>query len=184
MSTNKKLILAVVALSVALCCVVGGTLAYLRTETESVVNTFTYGDINITLEESENLDLKMVPGNVIRKDPIVTVKPGSEACYLFVKVEATDDVVDYLTYSVASSWTELPGVAGVYYIQVSAENAQNGIAYSILTDNQVVVKNTVTKEMMEAVKADTDLVKLTFTAYAVQSDNVENVVAAWAIANS
>ena len=53
---------------------VGGTLAWLTDTTTPVTNTFTVGDINITLAESENLNLKMVPGNTITKDPKVTVK--------------------------------------------------------------------------------------------------------------
>ena len=184
MTTTKKLIIAVVALSVALCCAVGGTLAWLLDVTDPVTNTFTYGDINITLTESEDLDLKMVPGNTIDKDPVVTVLPDSEACYLFVKIEASAAVANYLDYDVDSAWKELSGVAGVYYMEVDAANATAGKAYSVLANDQVTVLESVTKEMMEAVRADADLVQLTFTAYAVQSDNVDSAAEAWAIANS
>ena len=55
--------------------------------------------------------------------------------------------------------------------------------FPVLKNNQVTVKTTVTKAMMEAVKADAELVKLTFTAYAVQKENVADVATACAIAN-
>ena len=80
----KKKVLSIVAVVLVLCCAIGGTLAWLTDRTNPVVNTFTVGDINIELKESENLNLKMVPGNTIAKDPKVTVKADSEACYLFV----------------------------------------------------------------------------------------------------
>ena len=83
----KKALFIMLSAALIVCATVAGTLAWLTDKTEPVVNTFTVGDINITLTESENLDLKMVPGQTITKDPKVTVKDGSEACWLFVKVE-------------------------------------------------------------------------------------------------
>ena len=55
---KKKILLAsIIALSLALLVAVGGTIAYLFTDTQDVVNTFTYGDINITLqEEASDID--------------------------------------------------------------------------------------------------------------------------------
>ena len=86
MTTVKKLVIAIVALSVILCCAIGGTLAYLWDKTTTVTNTFTYGDINITLAETTS-EYKMIPGKTIAKDPYITVDSDSEACYLFLKVE-------------------------------------------------------------------------------------------------
>lgn len=181
MKNTKKLIVAIVALTVLLCCTVGGTLAWLYDVSDTVTNTFTYGDINITLAETEGLDLQMIPGNTITKDPVVTVKAGSEACYLFVKIEQTEKLSDYLSYEVAEGWTVLSGVPGVYYRTV--ESAATAATFPILQGNQVTVKTTVTKAMMEAVQNDVDLVKLSFTAYAVQKENVDDAGTAWNIAN-
>ena len=47
---SKKVLLMVISLGLVICSVIGGTLAWLITKTEPVINTFTYGDINITLE--------------------------------------------------------------------------------------------------------------------------------------
>ena len=120
---------------------VGGTLAWLTATSGPVVNTFTVGDINITLTETTT-DYKMVPGNTINKDPKVTVKAGSEACWLFVKIEKSTNLDSFITYSVANGWTALDGVDGVYYREVSATTADT--EFPVLANDRVTVKNTVT----------------------------------------
>lgn len=157
------------------CATVAGTLAWLTDKTEPVVNTFTVGDINITLTESENLDLKMVPGQSIKKDPKVTVKAGSEACWLFVKVEKSGNFDDFMTFEMADGWIALSGYAGVYYRNVDATNADTG--FDVLKDNKVMVLDTVTKTMLEG--AETNAPTLTFTAYAVQKDGINDATTAW-----
>ena len=86
-SVSGRLFVLMLALVLVLGCAVGGTVAWLVAKTDPVVNTFTYGDINITLTETTGDDYKIIPGVDIGKDPKVTVKAGSEACWLFVKVE-------------------------------------------------------------------------------------------------
>lgn len=184
-----KKVLSIVAIALVLCFVVGGTLAWLKAETTPVVNTFTVGDINIDLDETTGNNYKMVPGNTLSKDPKVTVKGGSEACWLFVKIEKSANYDTYLEdYAVASGWTALTGVDGVYYREVSASAADQ--EFYVLagkdgyTNGYVTVKDSVTKAEMEALKVDgAQLPTLTFTAYAVQKDNVASAAAAWAIAN-
>ena len=164
---KKKSLALVLALAMIVVCVVGGTLAWLTDKTAPVTNTFTHGDINITLAESENLDLKMIPGYTIAKDPKVTVKAGSEKCYLFVKVDKSANFDTFMTYDMAAGWTALTGVNGVYYRVV--DTADMGTAYSVLANDKVTVRDTVTKADMNALKAD-DAIQptLTFTAYACQ----------------
>lgn len=173
---KKKATIAVTALLLVLCFAIGGTLAWLKAETKPVVNTFTYGDINIDLSESENLNLKMIPGNDITKDPKVTVEANSEACWLFVKVEKSDNYADYLAnYTIADGWNELDGVAGVYYREVDAATAKDGTSYQVLKGDKVTVLDKVTKSMMEDIKNSTKTQPtLTFTAYAVQLDGFNN----------
>lgn len=176
---KKKTLAIALAVVLVLCCAVGGTLAWLSDKTDPVTNTFTAGDINIDLTETTN-NYKMVPGNTIAKDPTVTVKANSEACWLFVKVEKTNNPDNYLTYTIDSGWTALTGVDGVYYREVAASTTDQ--SFAVLTGNQVVVKNTVTKTMLETAK--TSAPTLTFTAYAVQKDNVANAAEAWNVAKT
>ncbi|MBR2019835.1 MAG: SipW-dependent-type signal peptide-containing protein [Clostridia bacterium] len=96
---NKKILTIVGAAFCAVLLVAGsimGTLAYL-TSTASVTNTFTVGNVSITLTESksdgsnervtEENNYHLVPGTTYDKDPLITVAANSEASYIFVKVE-------------------------------------------------------------------------------------------------
>ncbi len=188
-SRKPKLFLMVMALALVLCTIIGGTVAWLITDTDPVVNTFTYGDINITLEETDAdgdgdpdaNEYPMVPGNPITKDPKVTVLANSENAWLFVKLEKSANFDDFMTYEVAEGWTALDGVAGVYYraVDKSASNAE----FYVLKDNTVNVKGEVTKEMLNALDKDgaSNYPTLTVTAYAVQRDsNITTAADAWA----
>ena len=175
---KKKTLALVLALTLLVAGVVGGTLAWLTDQTAEVKNTFTVGDINIGLTETTT-DYKMVPGNTIAKDPTVTVKANSEACWLFVKVTESTNLKDFITYAIAEGWTALPGVDGVYYREVPASAADQ--PFSVLKGDAVTVNSDVTKEMLTA--KDFANPTLTFKAYAVQKDNVASASDAWAKVN-
>lgn len=175
---KKKTLALVLALTLLVAGVVGSTLAWLTDQTAEVKNTFTVGDINIGLTETTT-DYKMVPGNTIAKDPAVTVKANSEACWLFVKVTESTDLKDFITYAIAEGWTALPGVDGVYYREVPASAADQ--PFSVLKGDAVTVNSDVTKEMLTA--KDFANPTLTFKAYAVQKDNVASASDAWAKVN-
>lgn len=170
---KKKTLALVLALTLLVAGIVGGTLAWLTDQTDEVKNTFTVGDINIGLAETTT-DYKMVPGNTIAKDPTVTVKANSEACWLFVKVTESTDLKDFITYAIAEGWTELE--AGVYYREVPASAADQ--TFSVLAGDAVTVKSDVTRTMLETAK--TDAPTLTFKAYAIQKDHFATADAAWA----
>lgn len=172
---KKKTLALVLALTLLVVGVVGGTLAWLTDQTDEVKNTFTVGDINIGLTET-TADYKMVPGNTIAKDPTVTVKANSEACWLFVKVTESTDLKDFITYAIAEGWTALSGVDGVYYREVPASAADQ--TFSVLAGDAVTVKSDVTRTMLETAK--TDAPTLTFKAYAIQKDHFATADAAWA----
>lgn len=174
---KKKISVSLAIVALALCCAVGGTIAWLTATTEKVVNTFTYGDINITLNETTGTEYKMVPGNTISKDPVVTVEGGSEACWLFVKVEESSNFDQFMKYTVDSGWTALDDETGVYYRVVSASTTDQ--VFNVLTDNQVTVLDTVTKEKFNDL-TDATMPKLSFTAFAVQRENIDTVTDAWA----
>lgn len=174
-SVSSKAFAAVLALVLVLGCALGGTVAWLVAKSDPVVNTFTYGDININLEETTGSSYKIIPGVDIAKDPKVTVKADSEACWLFVKVDEVGTfVADKVTYSVADGWTALTGQPGVYYREVGAVTADTD--FYVLKDNVVKVSDTLTKE---DIKDITTRPTLTFTAYAVQKDGIADAATAW-----
>ena len=178
-SVSSRTFIAMLALVLVIGCAVGGTVAWLVSSTDPVVNTFTYGDINITLGETTGADYKIIPGVDISKDPKVTVKKDSEACWLFVKVEeAGTFVANKVTYSIADGWTKGDGTnipANVYYREVSAVTANTD--FYVLKDNKVSVSEDLTKE---EIKNITTQPTLTFTAYAVQKDGIADAATAWA----
>lgn len=161
---KKKSLALLLAIAIVVVGVVAGTVAWLTDQTPSVTNTFTTSDINIELKETKN-NFQMIPGWNIEKDPKVTVKQGSEACYLFVKLEKSTNFDTFMTYEMADGWTALPEAPGVFYREVAAATADT--TFEVLKGNQVTVKDEVTKAQMNDLTADT-YPTLTVTAYASQ----------------
>ncbi len=156
MKKSKIIIAAGVLLFVFL---VGGAIAYF-TDTDEKTNTFTIGNVEISLNEdhwslvdadnsgvpdaSENI----MPGQTIAKDPKVTNESASNAAYVFTKVvvpctsEATPR--ELFTYNVNSGWTELSTAAvactngnatHVYYY--GSNNSLTSLAAGATTPNAV-----------------------------------------------
>ena len=193
--SNKKFIailsvFVMLALTMVVGCAVDGTVAWLVSESESSVSTFTLGDININLTgESESQPLKIIPGVKIERSLKVTVEPNSEACWLFVKVEGANwshfpdaNGTAKVSYSVdvQDGWTALNNHPGVYYREVSAGDAQEGAMYDV--NCNVTVSQMLTKAEVNSIAAETQP-KLSFTAYAVQRDGIDDAVRAWEVAN-
>ena len=177
---------------------VSGTVAWLVSKPESTVSTFTLGDINITLAESDfgSQPIKIIPGVDIKKDPKVTVMANSEACWLFVKVEERnwpdfeeENGTRKVSYSVNNGWNVLTNNPGVYFREVSAEDAQKGIDYTVLAGNEscpsgvIKVSQELTKEEINSIRSSEKQPSLTFTAYAVQRAGIDTAAAAWATVN-
>ena len=199
---SGKLVVAMLAVTLLIGCAIGGTVAWLTANTAPVVNTFTYGDINIDLWETKDgmhtesrlnengyvvnarSDLKIIPGVDLPKDPTVTVKAGSEACWLFVKVEKSGTfVTNKVTYSIDDTvWTQLDNVAGVYYKKIETLTASE-TDYNILKDKKVTVSQELTKGEINSIEEGQKNPTLTFKAYAVQLDAAQTAADAWAIAN-
>lgn len=175
-SVSSRAFIALLALVLVIGCVAGGTVAWLVATTDTVTNTFTYGNINIALAESTGTSYKIIPGTDIKKDPKVTVKGGSEACWLFVKVEETGTfVADKVTYAIDKDWTALEGENGVYYRQVAAVTADTD--FSVLEGDKITVKDTLTKGDIKDIAAVNPTLKI--TAYAVQQENIADAATAW-----
>ena len=197
---NRRIALTVCLMLVVMVASIGGTVAWLTAKTDPVVNTFTYGDINIDLYEHNYVastnwlgtekvkkveDYKIIPGVNLPKDPTVEVKAGSEACWLFVKVEAEnwptftgDAKISYAVKTGDGGWTQGDGTkipANVYYRAVGATTADT--TFKVLADDQVTVSENLTKEEVGTLKENQP--KLTFTAYAVQKDGIADAATAW-----
>lgn len=206
---KKKIVILGLALVLAFALGIGGTLAWLTAQTDTVTNTFTTAGIDITLNETFNTDsdddgtndewqAKMVPGYTYAKDPKVTVESTTtEDCWLFVKFEETNNPSTYLDYTstltAANGWTQGTGTGegkngvptNVWYRHVEA-NAETKSWYLLqgnttYANGCVSVKSTVTKDNMTTAASAT----LTYTAYACQyyKNNTEPFTAAEAWGN-
>ena len=174
-SVSSRAFIALLALVLVIGCVAGGTVAWLVATTDTVTNTFTYGNINIALAETTGTNYKVIPGTGIEKDPKVTVKAGSEACYLFVKVEKVG-MFTGMSYEIADGWTALEGENGVYYRQVGSVTADT--SFEVIKGNKITVSSDLTKENIPTANPT-----LKITAYAVQQENIADAATAWKAAN-
>ena len=192
---GRKTIVLALALVVSLTCMVGDTVAWLQAESVSIVNTFTYGDISIKLEETDNGNdgdddpttnsYPMQPGASITKDPVITVVNNSRDSWLFVKLDKSANFDDFLSYEVADGWTALATVPGVFYREYT-RSAQDE-KFAVLKDDRVSVLDTVTDEQLRVLD-ETTFPQLTITAYAVQRDagieQIDTAEEAWALIGS
>lgn len=176
MKKNKKFLITIAAVVLIICCAVGATVAYIVTKTDTVTNTFTAGNIDIDLVETTGENYIIVPGKEITKDPTITVEANSEASYLFVKVETTNDFNTYFDYAIADGWTALDNVTGVYWRETTKSTSDQ--KFTVLKDNKVTAKSDLEKDQLDAIGNNEPT--LSFTAYAVQKDGISSASDAWA----
>ena len=125
---KKKILAIALVVCMAVVAIAGASLAYL-TDKDDQVNTFTSGKVDITLDEaevtldedgyiaevlenrtSEDQDYgKMYPGQIITKDPTITVTEDSEKAYVAAKVTIT-----------ATDLQSLIGIEGTDLIDINA----------------------------------------------------------------
>ena len=195
---KKKTIALALVLVMAFGVTMGGTFAYL-TSTDEVVNTFTVGNVKITLDETdvdeygveiENTDpvkgneYKLIPGHTYMKDPTVHFGAKSEASYLFVKVVNGISAIEADTVEggyqdidaqiKAKGWTALTNVDGVYYKEVPANTTDSAIDYPVFDSFKLADDANIADEQADYANA-----KITITAYAVQADGMEDAADAW-----
>lgn len=194
MKTSMKALTLVLCAVLLVCASVMGTLAYLQSTTEVVKNTFTVGNVQITLDEAK-VDVygvkegdsrvientyKLIPGHNYLKDPTIHVAKGSEKCYLFVKVVDElvniQDATKVADQMKANGWNQLDGEENVWYYNVTVDAREATTDY---VDVPVFGEFTI---MGEANVAAFDGKTITVQAYAVQADGFDSAAAAWAAA--
>ena len=183
---KRKLLLAAIALLLVL--FIGGTAAYF-TDTEEVTNTFTLGNIDITLTEpnfDSNDALGLMPGASVTKDPRVN-NIGNAPAYVFIKVvEPCYNGNKVFTYTPDSSWAVV-GSAGTCGASATETTTVYGYGSSAaMTELQasnstsalfssVVLNSNLDATAINALNQRTSI-EIVLTAYAIQSDNLSSVV--------
>ncbi len=177
MNKFLKVIAIVLCAATLVVASVAATVAYLTMKTPTVENTFTSGNIEITLEQTSQLDgsTKMVPGQEFTVNPKVTVTKESESCYLFIKIEKPANFNTFLSYAVADGWTVLEDGSNVYYRVVDNNGANQ--EFDVIAGNTITAKSECTQGDYDGL-TDASL-NLSFTAYAVQKVGFADAKAAW-----
>ena len=155
-----------------------GTLAYLTSHAE-VKNTFTAGNVTITMDEARvdeygvpeagaarvaNNTYKLIPGHTYTKDPTVKVGADSEDCWVFVKIE--NGLGDAVSITTENGWAALPNGYYAYTTKLS----KNGTATPFKTF----------KFDQNADPSAYTRAEIKVTAYAIQADNFATYELAWA----
>lgn len=195
---KKKILVACLCVALAVLTVAGTTLAYL-TSKDTVTNTFTVGNVKITMDETDTDDstpdadrdqansYKLMPGKKYEKDPIVHVANTSENSWIFVKVENGISAFEAATVEggyktiadqiKANSWTELTGVTGVYYKEFTKPTDTTGNTDLAVFQEFQISDTANSVAGWSTIGTSNNIV---VTAYAIQKEGFTTAAAAWA----
>lgn len=166
MKNARKSILLAVCLILLATAAVMGTLAYFTSE-DTVTNTFTIGNVGITLTESEGTYI-IVPGHYSVKKPQITVSENSEDCYVYALVDNQ--------LMVGGKTVATPNVDAEVWTLVKTEGSKTLYRHNAILKaenftlifEQVNYSDSLTKTQVAALENKT----ITVSAYAHQSENV------------
>lgn len=196
---KKKIVALCLCIALAVVAIGGATLAYF-TDTKTATNTFTVGNVNITLTEPEwTQNSKLVPGTEIDKDPTVTVVKGSEECYVRIlmtisnskewdaifKADSNLKIEDFFKGYVPTNWTYIKNTENAanntrtyefrYKEAVNALNADANVKLpALFTD--IVVPSTLTGTQIATLNG----FNIKIVAQAIQTASFADADAAWA----
>ena len=195
----RKVLLTVCCAALLVCISIGATVAYL-TSKDTVTNTFTVGNVEITMDEAKvNPDgtkvtdeagkdvarvqtntYKLLPGHTYIKDPTIHVSDTSEEAYLGVKVVFENSALadEKLSLNMLSIFSGF--IADNWTIQEKTQ--QDGDVYYLLTRKDTVTSKlniklfdyvVIPDEMTNEQIAYLNNIRMEITAYAVQKDGFD-----------
>ena len=194
----KKTLTIVMAMVLVAAVAVTGTLAYMSTQSGTVTNTFTFGNMSITLKESpvddngkkvagdlvDKNDYKVIPGAEVDKEPIVTVNANSESCWVYVGIQnnlfiddgkTTTEVADYTKY-IGTDWVKVEDAAlaakhvAVYKYKTFVANSDTDTQLPAVFTNVKFDGEKITLDNIDALQNKTLVIK----AYAHQSESLDS----------
>ena len=192
MKKTKKIAAMLLAAALLVTTSIAGTMAYLTSKTDKVVNSFTVGKVSFDAEgalDEAKVDeygnpvesaprvtdntYKLIPGHKYVKDPTVHMSDDTEDAYLFINVSNGIGGIEkngektIQKQILANGWKPLEGNLGVYYLEAKAEAGKDYVVFKnfeIATD--------------AAVENYTDA-EITVEAYAIQAESFESAEKAW-----
>lgn len=189
MKTRSKVLSLVLAGTLIVSAGMFGTLAYL-TDEDTVTNTFTVGNVKITLDETDVDDstpkaerddknsYKLLPGKTYTKDPIVHVADDSEDSYLFVKVKNEITKIEGETTVAqqmdANGWDLVSDSDNIYvYAGAGTDPVVVEGGANVTVFNNFTIAGETTNDILATYNEKTIIV----TAYAIQADGFEDKTA-------
>ena len=159
-------------------CMVGGVSAYFIASDFSL-NNFKYQGPSLTIYETNEKGEKVLernyaymPGATLDKDPTLVLTKTASASYIFLKVEKSEGIEDYLDFEINSEWLPLSTEEGIYY-RAEAPSG-NDREFQILKDDQVIVKAQTVDEVNALSRMTLD-----FSGYIAVNDGVKTPQEAW-----
>lgn len=198
---KKRTMIFITAMVLLFAIVTGSTIAYMTKTTDPVINTFTYGNVLIDLDEApvdaegqattgsrvKANKYRLYPGKQYDKDPTVHVDADSENCYLFVKVvnniasiEAAGDTTIAAQMS-AKGWKLVTGKNDIYYYDGKTQGS-NDTTVTVSKGEDIVVFEKIkiaTNADLNSISSDA---KVKVVAYAIQAEGFNTALEAWAAA--
>ncbi len=184
----------------------GSTLAYLTDTTDTVTNTITVGEVELTLAESAvkyedgvgyvdndgennwtvtdgNVYDTIVPGDSLVKDPTVTLVEDSEDSYVFVKVEGLDSAAaNGIAVTFTDVFEKADGVDtldGIYVVKGDNYRTAAG-SYTLFNELNFDASSNGKMTNEDGTVSTLAIDNITVQAAAVQYSHVETVEAALA----
>jgi hypothetical protein len=208
---QKRTMIFITAMVLLFAIVTGSTIAYMTSKSAPVINTFTYGNVVITLDEARVNTLgkpvnasgtvvddvskadrttantyRLYPGTSYTKDPTIHVDANSENCYLFVKVvnpistiEASDNTI--ANQMKALGWSIVSGETNVYYYD-GKKQGTNDTTVTVSKGENIVVFEKIKIDANAEVSSIGQNAQVKVVAYAIQAENFNTALEAWAAA--
>lgn len=185
MKKTKKILALALAAVMLVCTTVAATVAYLTSKTEVVKNTFTVGNVVITLDEAKvdangkkvtpeervtANSYKLLPNHEYDKDPTVHVGANSEDCWVFVQVKNEIKNALKADLVIGAEWEVFNAEKGIY-----ASKAIRKANDNIVVFNGFQVSDKIDNATLATYSGKT----ITIEAYAIQADGFTTAQAAW-----
>ena len=161
----RKILVSLAALALVAAISIGGTIAYL-TSTDKVENTFTVGNVKITMDEARvNADgkpvdqngtvvtdltkakrvaensYKLMPGHSYTKDPTIHVDAASEDCFIRAKVTLTN-AKEWIAIATKYADNKVENIIkgtddNIWWVsQPAVDNEKNTVTYTFVYKNE------------------------------------------------
>ena len=192
---KKRTMIFITAMVLLFAIVTGSTIAYMTSKSATVTNTFTYGNIKITLDEAPvdangkkttgtrgtANEYKLIAGSTYDKDPTVHIAANSESCYIFVNVQNNLKAQNLGGATIDSQMTNLgwkkatstgAGTNCTVWYKATAFATSNDV-------QDVVLFNTIDIATSVQGSETTSSSSVVIEAYAVQSANLDTAVKAY-----